>query len=215
MPVSPMTATKRTPQKRTSLRKGPVCLICRHEHRVLIEQTRIAGASLDSIGAKYGVSRDSVFRHMRAHVPEDLRAEYLASVPVKELAAKAAAEGMSVLQYLSVVRSTLMTQFQLAASVNDRYGTSALAGRLNETLREIGRITGEIMRSPAVQNISNTVNFVNSPDFVNLQQMLIRRLAGHPAAMAEVIEGLRELETRSARPMAAPIMIEGEAHAAA
>ena len=70
-----MTPTKQIPRKRTSLRKGPVCSICRHEHRVLIEATRIAGASLDNISAKYGVSRDSIFRHMRAHVPEDLRAE--------------------------------------------------------------------------------------------------------------------------------------------
>ena len=147
---------------------------------MLIEQTRLAGASLDAISAKY-LSRDSIFRHMRAHVSEDLRAEYLAAVPLKELAEKAAAEGISVLQYLSIVRSTLMNQFQLAASVNDRHGTSALAGRLNETLRKIGRITGELMRTPAVQNITNTVNFINSPIFMDLQQMLIRQRGDCPA----------------------------------
>src|SRR6267143_1501198 len=84
MPVSPMTSTTRKPRKRTSLRKGAVCLICRHEHRVLIEQTRIAGASLDNIARKFGVSRDAVWRHMARHVPEDLRAEYLAGVSIKE-----------------------------------------------------------------------------------------------------------------------------------
>jgi hypothetical protein len=143
---------------------------------------------------------------MARHVPEDLRAQYLADVPIKELAQKAASEGLSVLQYLSVVRGTLMTQFQLAASVNDRYGTSALAGRLNETLREIGRITGEIMRSPGVMNVNTSINFINSPIFMDLQTMLIKRLAGHPAAMAAVLEGLRELEARSAPPMAAPMI---------
>src|SRR5260221_13622807 len=102
MPASPMTPTKQIPRKRTSLRKGPVCLICRHEHRVLIESTRIAGASLDNISAKYGVSRDSIFRHMKRHVPDDLRAEYLAAVPLAELAAKAATEGVSLLGYFSI-----------------------------------------------------------------------------------------------------------------
>jgi hypothetical protein len=214
MPVSPMTS-KRKPRKRTSLRKGAVCAICRHPDRVLIEQTRIAGASLDSIGAKFNVHRDAVWRHTTRHVPEDVRAQYLAAVPVKELAQRASAEGLSVLDYLAVVRGVLLQEFQLAAGVHDKHATAVLAGRLTEVLREIGRITGEIMRTPGVMNISNTVNFTNSPIFLDLQTMLVKRLAGHSDALSAVIEGLRELEARSApRPMAAP-MIEhqGGAHA--
>src|ERR1035437_1423745 len=208
--------TKRTPQKRPS-RKGPVCTLCKHPDRVLIEQTRVAGASLDSIAAKFGVSRDIIHRHMHRHVSEDLRSQYLAGVPLKQLAQRATAEGMSVLEYLSLIRSTLMNEFQLAANVHDRHATSALAGRLNETLREIGRITGEIMRSPAVMNVSNSINITNSPVFIDLQQMLIRRLAGHPQALAAVVDGLRELESRSApRPIAGPLIDhQGEAHAVA
>jgi hypothetical protein len=204
------------PRKRTSLRKGPVCTLCKHPSRVLIEQTRVAGASLDSIARKFGVSRDIIHRHCKNHVSEDLKASYLAGVPLKELAAKAASEGLSVLEYFALIRATLLTEFQLASQVHDRHATSALAGRLTEVLREIGRITGEIMRSPGVQNVTNTVNFVNSPVFVDLQTMLIRRLAGHPDAMAAVIDGLRELEAKSERPVVQPILIEHEgAHAAA
>ena len=99
-----MTRTTRTPRKRTSLRKGPVCTICKHENRVLIESTRIAGASLDNISARYGVGRDAIHRHMKNHVDDDLRAEYLAATPLKDLAEKAASEGISVLQYLSITR---------------------------------------------------------------------------------------------------------------
>jgi hypothetical protein len=73
----------------------------------LIEQTRVAGASLDTIAAKYQVSRDSLHRHMHRHVSEDLRAEYLAGVPIRELAKRAGEEGLSVLDYLSLVRATL------------------------------------------------------------------------------------------------------------
>jgi predicted ArsR family transcriptional regulator len=61
---------------------------------VRIEATRVAGASLDNIAAKFGISRDALRRHMHAHVPEDLRAQYLADVPVKELAQRASAEGL-------------------------------------------------------------------------------------------------------------------------
>jgi hypothetical protein len=77
-----MTRRKITTAKRST--------VCSHPDRVLIEQTRIAGASLDTIAAKYNVSRDAIWRHMGKHVSEDLRAEYLAAVPMKDLAAKAA-----------------------------------------------------------------------------------------------------------------------------
>jgi len=209
-----VTSTVRT--KRTSSRKGPACTVCKHVDRARIEATRIAGASLDSIAAKYTIGRDALWRHMARHVPEDVRSQYLAAVPVRELAQRASAEGLSVLDYLAIVRGVLLQEFQLAASVHDKNATAILAGRLTEVLREIGRITGELMRTPAIQTINNSVTFVNSPDFLNLQEMLIRRLAGHPDAMAAVVEGLRELESRSAsRPMAGP-MIEhqGDAHAA-
>src|SRR5258708_6350721 len=177
----------------------------------------IAGASPAAPAAKSGVWRDAVPRHMHKHVSPDVLNQYRIDAPIGELAAKAAGEGVSLLGYFSIVRGVLLQQFQLAASVNDKNGTAVLAGRLTEVLREIGRLSGEILSTPGVMNVSNTVNFVNSPVFVALQQMWVRRLAGHPAALAAVIEGLRELESRSApRPIAGP-MIEhqGGAHAAA
>jgi hypothetical protein len=196
-------------------KKGPPCIVCRHPDRSRIEALRLAGASLDSIAAKFQISRDSIHRHMHRHVSEADRLAYIVDIPVQELAQRAANEGVSLLDYFAIVRATLMTQFQLCASVNDRNGVAILGGRLTEILRAIGSTTGEIMKSPMVQNVNNTVNFINSPVFVDLQQMLIRRLAGHPDALAAVIEGLRELETRSAPQARAP-MIEhqGGAHAA-
>jgi hypothetical protein len=40
--------------------------------------------------------------------------------------------------------------------------------------------------------------FINSPMFVDLQSMLIRKLQGHPAALSSVVEGLQELEAKAA-----------------
>jgi hypothetical protein len=205
----PMTSTKRIPTKRTSLKRGAVCSICKHPERVRIEQSRCAGASLSAIASKFQISRDALHRHMHRHVPEDLRLQYLTfDVPVSELAARAADAGVSLLDYFSIVRGVLLQQFQMAAAVGDRNGTAVLAGRLTEVLREIGKLTGEILKSPMVQNINNSISIMNSPIFVDLQQMLIRRLAGHPEAMAAVVEGLRELETRSAPHQAPPLTIE-------
>jgi hypothetical protein len=197
-------------------KKHPQCLICRHPDRGRIEAIKIAGASLDAIAAKFeGVSRYSLHRHMHRHVSEADRLSYIAEVPVQELAQRAANEGVSLLDYFAIVRGVLLQQFQLAASVNDKNAVANLAGRLTEVLRAIGSATGEIMKSPMVQNVTNTVNFVNSPIFADLQSMLLKRLASHPEAMASVVDGLRELETRAAPgPVAGP-MIEhqGAVHA--
>jgi hypothetical protein len=203
--------------RRFHSRAGRGCLVCQHKDRVRLEASRIAGVSLDNLARKFAVSRDSIFRHMRDHVDDDLRAQYLLEVPIRDLAEAAAAENVSVLEYLSIVRATLLRQLQLAAACNDKNGTAVLAGKLTEVLRLVANISGEILKAPAIQNVTNTVNFINSPMFADLQQMLIRRLAAYPEATASVLEGLRELESRSAPHQAPPLTIEhqGGAHAVA
>jgi hypothetical protein len=182
----------RRPRKRT----GPACTICRHEHRALIESTRLAGASLDTIAAKYSVSRDSVHRHMKSHVPDDLKAELLASVPLEQLAAEAAREGLSVLQYLALTRSTLTRQMQLAASVNDHHATATVARALNETNRLIAGITGELSTIAARNSINITNNLVlhEHPEFVRLRAGLLRALGPFPEARDAVVTVLLELD---------------------
>jgi hypothetical protein len=120
---------------------------------------------------------------MKNHVTDEQRADYLAAIPMGELAEKAAAEGVSVLSYFSIIRATLMTQFQLAASVNDRNATAILAGRLTEVLREIGRASGEL-GSMAANNITiNHTTIMNSPVFATLQANLLTALAPFPEAL--------------------------------
>jgi hypothetical protein len=197
-------------QRRFHARKGPACSVCTHRDRVRIEASRIAGVSLDNLAKKFGCGRDAIHRHMHNHVSEDQRSQYILAVPVQDLAKAAAEEGLSVVEYLGIIRTTLLQEFQLAAAAHDKNATAILAGRLVELLRVLGSITGEVLRSPAVANITttNTVNFVNSPIFADLQQMLIKRLAGHPEELSSVIEGLRELEDRSAPRPVAPLTIE-------
>jgi hypothetical protein len=177
----------------------PRCVACKHKDRVLIEAASVAGCSLDNVAKKYGLSRDSVFRHMKSHVDDAARADYLAAVPMADLAAKAAEEGVSVLGFLSIIRATLMTQFQLAASLNDRHATATLAGRLTEVLRAIGSISGE-MGSMAASITINNHTVLNSPVFANLQVSLLQALAPFPAARQAVVTALRQLDEQNAAP---------------
>jgi hypothetical protein len=191
----------RRPRKRT----GPACTICRHEHRALIESSRLAGASLDSVAAKYSVSRDSIHRHMKSHVSDDLRAELLAAVPLEQLAAEAAREGLTVLQYLSLTRATLVRQMQLASSVNDHHATATVARALNETNRLIAGITGELSTIAARNNINitNVAVLQEHPEFARVQATLLRALEKHPEARADVVAALRSLDAETS-PAATP-----------
>jgi hypothetical protein len=182
--------------RRPRKRNGPACTICRHEHRALIESTRLAGASLDSVAAKYSVSRDSIHRHMKSHVSDDLRAELLAAVPLEQLAAEAAREGLTVLQYLSLTRATLVRQMQLASSVNDHHATATVARALNETNRLIAGITGELSTIAARNSINITNNLVlhEHPEFVRLRSGLLRALGPFPEARDAVVTVLLELD---------------------
>ena len=137
---------------------------------------------------------------MGNHVSDADRALYLADVDLKSLAERANAESLSLLDYLAIVRSTLMLQMQAAAGCNDRSGTAQLAGKLNQTLQLIAECTGEMLRlNPHTIN-QNVMVFTSSPLYVELEQMLIATLSDHPDALAKVVDGLRQLEDRAPAP---------------
>lgn len=172
---------------------------------------RIAGVGLDKLAEQFAVSRDAVWRHMGKHLSEADRAAYLDDVPIAEMLARAADEGVSLLDFFKIVRGTLMKQFQLAASVNDRRAVAALAGKLNETLNLIGNITGEMLRLSPGTVVNNTAVFINSPAFTDLQSMLVRKLSGYPEALSAVVEGLQELEASAAPAGPMPLTIDAVA----
>lgn len=172
-------------------KRGRSCSICGHPERHLIEAARISGVSLDAIAAKWSVSRDSVFRHMKSHVTEDQRGAYLVDVPVAEMARRAAEESTSLIDYLSLVRKQLIAGMLHASACNDLHALANLGGKNIQVLEAIGRLTGEVSRITSVTN-NNTI-FLNSPQFLALEGMLMRVLAPHPEALGAVVEGLRSI----------------------
>jgi len=189
-----------------------------HPNRYRIEMLRAGGASCQSLANKFGVPGDTIWRHWTRHVTDEVKASYLAGpIQLHQLAERAAAEGLSLLDYLSIVRGTLMTMFQSAAQAGDRHGASASAGRLLETLREIGRLTGELGKiSAGGVSITNNMLVMNSPAFANLQSTIIAALAPYPEARLAVVTALRSIEDDPQQPLmleASPI--EEMQHAAA
>jgi hypothetical protein len=171
------------------------CQVCHHPDRQRIELARLTGMSCERVASKFKVHRDAIWRHM-PHLEEGYKAQLILDLPIQALARQAAEENASLMDYLGICRGVLMKQLLLAADDRDRTGTAALAGRILDYLKEIGKITGEISNLASLTQVNNTAIFVG-PQFADIQTMLIERLRAYPEALASVVEGLQELEARA------------------
>ena len=221
-----MGATSRTPRRFFALifevfilhhSRSSRCQCCQHAERWRIELLRAGGASLDSLAAKFGLHRDAIARHWNRHVSAEMKAGYLAgTVQLQDLAATAAEQGSSVLDNLHAVRCVLMGQLSVMIEAGDPRGAGYIGGQLVKVLETIARISGELgdLARSATYNVTNNIAVLQEhPAFAKLQATMLRALAPHPAARADVVLALRSLDMESA-PRGAPgpaKMIELEA----
>lgn len=181
------------------------CTICGHARRYEIELAIVSGVSRRAIGKKYSVSADAVWRHAHNHVPPERRAELVAG-PLKpaELAQRAADEGLTLLEYVAMVRNSLMARFLAASEADDRQGTALVAGRLLDCLRLTAQLSGELSKAGA--SITNNIAILQSPLMADLQVMLIRTLQPYPEARTAVIAGLEALSARALQSAPVPAL---------
>lgn len=196
--------------------KPTTCTVCNHAQRARIEALRAGGASYRVLGEKFGLSKSVLHRHWKLHVAAERRAALIVGpVKIEELANKAAEEGRSLLDYLSIARSVLFQTFLTAAEAGDRNGVVGTAGRLLECLREVGRLTGDLREASSTTTINNTLTIVTSPEFIALQSGLLQIARAHPAARADIVALLRGLDARETVPKingsAIPHTIDAEA----
>jgi hypothetical protein len=204
-------------QRHAGLRR---CAVCRHPERWRIELLKAGGASLDSLAAKFGLHRDAIARHWNRHVSAEMKAGYLAGpVQLQDLAATAAEQGSSVLDNLHAVRCVLMGQLSVMTEAGDARGAGYIGGQLVKVLETIARISGELgdlARSTTYITNNNIAVLAEHPAFARVQAALLRALAPHPAARADVVAALRNLDERAQTAPAAaangqPKLIELEA----
>ena len=188
----------------------PKCHVCRHDERHKIEALRVGGAGLEELAARFGVHKDSIHRHMKGHVSAETKISYLAGpAKLQDLANLAADENKSLIEYLGILRSILFGQLDRCAQRDKPYEVERVGGRLLDVLREVGRLTGEVSAfTSQTLNISNTINVLNTPEFIDLQTGLLQLCAAHPEVRCDVIALFRGLSEKHA-----PKLIEAEAAA--
>ena len=177
------------------------CQVCHHEHRWRIELLRAAGASLDSLAAKFKVEQTAIWRHWQNHVTDDAKASYLIGpADMAKLGEKAAETGDSVLDYLKICRGALLAQLASMQVAGDSRNVAYVTGQLVRTLETIARISGELGALATTYNITtnNVAVLSEHPAFARLQATLLRALAPHPGARADVVAALRQLDDANA-----------------
>ena len=178
------------------------CSICSHPEKARIELLKAAGASLDALAAKFSISRDSLHRHWKTHVPDSVKADYLCGqAQLADLAEVAAAEGTSVIEYLKVVRTHLMARLADCSEAGDARAVAMLANSLTGVLERIGRVTGEIATiAHGTINVTNNnvAVLAEHPAFARLQSTLLRALGPFPEARTAVVDALAAPRLRKA-----------------
>jgi len=75
--------------------------------------------------------------------------------------------------------------------------SALIAGRLHENFTLTGKLTGELVKLGHPGTTVN-VNLFADPRFLELQAALVRVLARHPEARADVLRAFKELDQRAA-----------------
>ena len=193
------------------MKRHGLCRVCNHLERVRIEALHTAGVGIDSLAEQFGISRDAVWRHMTRHVTEETKASYLlGKAKIADLANAAADESRAIIDYLGIARSLVVNQLDRAAQANRGYEVDRLAGRLVEILKEMGCITGEVSRIAGVtMNVTNNVQILNSPPFLELQAGLLAICQARPEVRADIVALFHALDAKHAG--SEPKLIEHEA----
>jgi AcrR family transcriptional regulator len=175
----------------------------------------VGGVSLDALAAQFGCHRDAIWRHFRNHVTAARKSELLAGpARIEGLATQAADESRSLLDYFRIARSVLFSQFLAAAEAGDRNGVANIASKLLDSLKEVGKLTGELRQLSGITVNNNTGNFVATPEFGALTQGLLAIARAHPESKGDIISLLRSLDDGPASPKpngaGHHLLIEGE-----
>ena len=173
----------------------------------------VASVEVYSAAVRLALPKTILVRHWHDHVTPEARAAYrIGPTTLEQARERAAAEGGSIVDYFAITRSILVNQLLKQNEADSAQGVATVAGRLVEVLRELGKISGEIIRDTAPSLVVN--NNFGGPMQAALVQGLLTIADRHPAAGEDIIALLDTLNGApppAPRPMA---LIEHEpAHA--
>ncbi len=157
------------------------CNVCTHSEREAIDRALVGGCVQRDITRRYGIPKDSVNRHKAGHISPAL---------VKAAERREEERAESLLDRIEELCGEARQVLE-ATKTDRKHATSILAIReLRACFELIGKITGELQDRPTV-----AINILQSPDWLEVRDVLLAALAPHPEARAAVGSALLALES--------------------
>ena len=154
------------------------CTVCRHPEREAIDRAIISSEPERTIANRYGVTKAALHRHKVGHLPP--------------LLAKAhdAAEVFSADALTNQITGLLSRGFTILDRAETGDSITDMCAAMREVrgvLTLIAKVTGEIQTAP-------TVNVIQSPEWIEVQTVILHALAPYPDARIAVADALEVCE---------------------
>jgi hypothetical protein len=159
------------------------CKVCKHPKRSEIER-QIAARAMNTVEAAkiIGCNNSTVSRHMRQCVAPNVRDQLQAKA--KEF------QSVNVLHQLEKSHEVTLQILDAALSKGrDRVALKALEVEIKQ-FELTAKLTGQLNEAPQV-------NFLLSPEYMQLKQVIITALEPYPEARQQAARALREVNDES------------------
>jgi hypothetical protein len=174
--------------------KTPRCSTCRHREHAAIDLALARGVAVRALARRYGLSIDSLYRHAKAHLPPQLRAQLVAGPDLAvDLDRLRENESQSLLANLVGLRHRLFASFDTAEEHGDTHMITRIAAQLHHNLEITGKLLGDLgVGSTTINNV------LVMPAYVEMRVELVRALAPYPEARQAVAQVLHTIEHKAA-----------------
>lgn len=158
-----------------------VCTICSHEDRREIDRALVGGTAKRRIAADFSVSESAVWRHFREHLPELLSRAY---------EAEQTAEADKLLTDIRRLQAKTLLMLQEAEKSGDLRTALAAVREARNNIALLAELRGHLDRRPQI-------NFVFSPEWLELRALIVGALEPHPDARESVLRAIAEASNGS------------------
>lgn len=152
------------------------CTICTHDDRDTIDAQLAAGTPYRHIAARFDVSTGALHRHGEQHLPEHL---------AKAANAEEAASAERLLNQVLELNRRAQGILDKAEAEGEHRTALAAIREARGCLELLARLLGELQTDTSI-----TVNIVESPEWLELRQVILVALQPHPDAREAVLRAL-------------------------
>src|SRR5262249_40684806 len=123
-------------------KRGPVCRVCEHEHRHLIELGLVHRVPIRALARRFSIGKNSIFRHRRLHMSAKLVAAVMAAQRPSEvdLEQLQRSESESLLGSLIALRARLQMLSEMAFEEGELHAATSIERAITASLDLTSRL---------------------------------------------------------------------------